>query len=111
MSARAWKLKDRTLEWQDRPLVAGVLNVTPDSFSDGGRYLDPEQALDRALEMEAEGADILDLGGESTRPGASTISAEVELARVLPVLRKLQGRVKHSALHRHVEGAGRGRGA
>ena len=94
MPARAWKLKTGTLEWHDRPLILGVLNVTPDSFSDGGRYLDPEQALDRALEIEAEGADILDLGGESTRPGAVTVSEEVELARVLPVLRKLQGRVK-----------------
>ena len=56
MPANAWKLKTRTLEWQERPLLMGVLNVTPDSFSDGGRYLDPEQALDRALEMEAEGA-------------------------------------------------------
>jgi len=71
----------------------GILNVTPDSFSDGGQYLDPDRALDRALELEAEGADILDLGGESTRPGATLISAEVELARILPVLRKLQGRL------------------
>jgi len=94
MPAHAWKLKSGTLEWTDRPLLLGVLNVTPDSFSDGGRYLDPEQALDRALEMEAEGADILDVGGESTRPGAETISDEVELARVLPVLRKLRGRLK-----------------
>ena len=94
MPAHAWKLKTRTLEWQERPLVMGVLNVTPDSFSDGGRYLDPEQALDRALEIEAEGADIIDLGGESTRPGATPISAEVELARVLPVARRLQGRLK-----------------
>src|SRR5271170_8156230 len=94
MAARAWKLKTRTLEWHDRPLLMGVLNVTPDSFSDGGRYLDPEQALDRALEMEAEGADIIDLGGESTRPGAATISAEVELARILPVIERLQGRLK-----------------
>jgi dihydropteroate synthase len=94
MPAHAWKLKTRTLEWQERPLVMGVLNVTPDSFSDGGRYLDPEQALDRALEMEAEGADIIDLGGESTRPGAAPISAEVELARILPVVRRLQGRLK-----------------
>ena len=94
MPARAWKLKTSTLEWSDRPLILGVLNVTPDSFSDGGRYLDPDQALDRALEIEAEGADILDLGGESTRPGAETVSEEVELARVLPVLRKLQGRIK-----------------
>jgi dihydropteroate synthase len=94
MPARAWKLKARTLEWQERPLIVGVLNVTPDSFSDGGRYLDPERALDRALEIEAEGADVIDLGGESTRPGAVTISEEVELARVLPVLRKLGGRLK-----------------
>jgi dihydropteroate synthase len=94
MPAQAWKLKTRTLEWQERPLVMGVLNVTPDSFSDGGRYLDPEQALDRALEMEAEGADIIDLGGESTRPGATPISPEVELARILPVVQRLQGRLK-----------------
>jgi dihydropteroate synthase len=93
MSAHAWKLKTRTLEWQERPLIMGVLNVTPDSFSDGGRYLDPEQALDRALEMEAEGADILDLGGESTRPGATPISEEVELARILPIVRRLRGRL------------------
>ena len=94
MPAHVWKLKTRTLEWQERPLIMGVLNVTPDSFSDGGRYLDPDLALDRALEMEAEGADILDVGGESTRPGATPISEEVEQARILPVLRKLQGRLK-----------------
>jgi dihydropteroate synthase len=93
MPAHVWKLKTRTLEWQERPLIMGVLNVTPDSFSDGGRYLDPEQALDRALEMEAEGADIIDLGGESTRPGASAVSEEVELARILPVVARLQGRL------------------
>jgi dihydropteroate synthase len=93
MSTHAWKLKSRTLEWHERPLVMGILNVTPDSFSDGGAYLDPEDALDRALEMEAEGADLLDLGGESTRPGATLITAETELVRILPVLRKLQGRL------------------
>ncbi len=103
MSARAWKLRSTTLEWHDRPLILGVLNVTPDSFSDGGRYLDPDQALDRALEMEAEGADILDLGGESTRPGAATISEEVELARVLPVPAQVAGTRETAALHRHVE--------
>ena len=94
MPAHAWTLKSRTLEWQDRPLVMGILNVTPDSFSDGGRYLDPEAALDRALELEAEGADILDMGGESTRPGSTPVSAEVELARILPVVRKLRGRLE-----------------
>ena len=94
MQAQAWKLRSRLLEWHDRPLVMGVLNVTPDSFSDGGRYLDPDAALDRALELEAEGADILDLGGESTRPGAMLVTAEIELARILPVLRKLRGSLK-----------------
>src|SRR5471030_2983653 len=94
MQPHAWKLKTRILHWQERPLVMGVLNVTPDSFSDGGQYLDPEAALDRALEMEAEGADILDLGGESTRPGAAFISAEQELVRILPVVKRLQGRLK-----------------
>lgn len=93
MQAHAWQLKTRTLHWQERPLVMGVLNVTPDSFSDGGQYLDPDAALDRALELEAEGADLLDLGGESTRPGATLISAETELARILPVVRRLTGRL------------------
>jgi len=94
MQPHVWQLKTRTLHWQERPLLMGVLNVTPDSFSDGGQYLDPEAALDRALELEAEGADILDLGGESTRPGATLVSAEVELARILPVLKHLRGRLK-----------------
>jgi dihydropteroate synthase len=93
MTVNAWKLKTRTLEWQERPLVMGILNVTPDSFSDGGHYVDPEEALDRALEMEAEGAQIIDLGGESTRPGAAFVSAEVELARIIPVLKRLRGRL------------------
>jgi dihydropteroate synthase len=72
-----------------RPLVMGVLNVTPDSFSDGGRYLDPAAALERARRMEAEGADIIDLGGESTRPGAPGIDVQEELRRVLPVARAI----------------------
>src|SRR5580658_5383432 len=93
MKAHAWKLKERTLKWDERPLIMGVLNVTPDSFSDGGQYLDPEAALDRALEIEAEGADLIDLGGESTRPGAKLVSAEVELTRILPVLQRLRGRL------------------
>jgi dihydropteroate synthase len=67
----------------------GVLNVTPDSFADGGRYLDPAAALARAEEMAREGADIIDVGGESTRPGAAAVSVEEELSRVLPVIRSL----------------------
>ena len=94
MHAHAWKLRKRTVEWQCRPLIMGVLNVTPDSFSDGGKFLDPEAALDRALEMEAEGADVIDIGGESTRPGAALISPEVELSRILPVVKRLQGRLQ-----------------
>ncbi len=72
------------------PAVMGVLNVTPDSFSDGGRFLDPDRALEHALEMEAAGADIIDVGGESTRPlGAREVPVEVEMARVQPVLVRL----------------------
>ncbi|MBX9265924.1 dihydropteroate synthase [Chromobacterium violaceum] len=74
-----------------RPLVMGILNVTPDSFSDGGRFNRIDDALARAEAMLAEGADILDIGGESTRPGAPFVSAEEEMARVLPVLEKLRG--------------------
>ena len=70
----------------DRPLVMGILNVTPDSFSDGGQHLSIEAALDRAEEMIGEGADIIDIGGESTRPGSSRISAAQEIARIVPVI-------------------------
>jgi dihydropteroate synthase len=73
----------------DEPVVMGVLNVTPDSFSDGGRFLDPARAVERALAMEAEGAAIIDVGGESTRPGAAGVSIDEELGRVLPVVRAL----------------------
>ncbi len=69
--------------------IMGILNVTPDSFSDGGQYLDPSHAFDHALQMMDDGASIIDIGGESTRPGSKPVSAEEELARVLPVIRKL----------------------
>lgn len=72
----------------------GIINVTPDSFSDGGLFLDPEKALNRGLELEAEGADIIDIGGESTRPGADPISAEEEIRRVIPVVKALSTRLK-----------------
>lgn len=71
----------------------GILNITPDSFSDGGRYLHPDRAVARALELEAEGADILDIGPQSTRPGHTPVSAEEELERLLPVLERLNGRL------------------
>jgi len=72
----------------------GVLNVTPDSFSDGGSFLDPQAAVVRALELEREGADILDIGGESTRPSATPISAHEELARILPLFQALRGELR-----------------
>ena len=72
------------------PCIMGILNVTPDSFSDGGRYLDVDVALRQALAMEQQGAGLLDIGGESTRPGAPEVSVEVELERVIPVIEKLR---------------------
>src|SRR5579863_3558169 len=88
------KVRSKTLTLGERTLVMGVLNVTPDSFSDGGKYDQPEAAIERALAMERDGADILDIGGESTRPGAEETSAAEELDRVLPVLEGLRGRLK-----------------
>ncbi len=75
-------------------LIMGILNITPDSFSDGGKYLEPEAAIDRAFEMVEEGADIIDIGGESTRPGSEGVSAEIELKRVMPVIKGLSKRIK-----------------
>ncbi len=84
----------RTIELGERTVVVGVLNVTPDSFSDGGLSFEPARAIDHALEMENEGADVIEIGGESTRPGASRLSADEELSRVLPVLSGLAGRLR-----------------
>lgn len=83
-----WRTSRRTLSLQ-RPLIMGILNVTPDSFSDGGQCGDPERAVERALQMEADGADIIDIGGESTRPGAAAVSIEEEMGRVIPVIERL----------------------
>ncbi len=77
----------------ERTLIMGVLNVTPDSFSDGGKYADPDRAFARALEMEEQGADIIDVGAESTRPGSARITAAEEMRRLVPVLKRLQGRL------------------
>ncbi len=78
-----WKLKNRELHLGDRTFIMGVLNVTPDSFSDGGKFLDPDRAFARAVEMEEQGADIIDIGAESTRPGSRRIPAEEELRALL----------------------------
>jgi dihydropteroate synthase len=88
------KLPSRTLDLGARTLVMGVLNVTPDSFSDSGLHFDTEAAVERAFEIERQGADIIDIGAESTRPGSEGISAQEELWRLLPVLAKLQGKLK-----------------
>jgi dihydropteroate synthase len=94
-----WDLGSRRMPLGPRTLIMGVLNVTPDSFSDGGRYLDPSSAVDHGLQLLDEGGDIIDIGGESTRPGASAgdqaaavVSQEEELRRVLPVLHELKRR-------------------
>jgi dihydropteroate synthase len=88
------RLPSRTLVLGERTLLMGILNVTPDSFSDGGKFLGAERAAARALEIEREGADIVDIGGESTRPGSEGVPAEEELRRVLPVLERLRGRLR-----------------
>ena len=88
------KLRSGTLVLGERTLVMGVLNVTPDSFSDGGKYEQPGIAIEHALALELAGADLLDIGGESTRPGSEETSASQELDRILPVLQGLRGRLK-----------------
>src|ERR1700694_5531934 len=88
------KLLSRTLVLGKRTLILGVLNVTPDSFSDGGQFFNPEAATARALELERSGADLIDIGGESTRPGAVSVSAQEELSRLLPVLEALRGKLR-----------------
>jgi dihydropteroate synthase len=88
-----WKLKNRELLAGERTLIMGVLNVTPDSFSDGGKYVDPDRAFARAIELEEQGADVIDIGAESTRPGSGRISEAEELRRLIPVLKRLHGKL------------------
>src|SRR5437764_12250677 len=88
-----WKIASRELMLGDRTLIMGILNVTPDSFSDGGKYSDPDRAFARAVELEDEGADILDIGAESTRPGSHRTPEAEELRRLIPLLKRLRGRL------------------
>jgi dihydropteroate synthase len=88
-----WKLKQRELLLGGKTLLMGVLNVTPDSFSDGGNFSDPDRAFARAIELEEEGADIIDIGAESTRPGSQRVSEAEELRRLIPVLKRLKGKL------------------
>ena len=83
------RLADKVNHVEKKPAIVGILNVTPDSFSDGGRFLDTETAVAHALEMADEGADVIDIGGESTRPGAEPVSAQVEMQRTVPVIEKV----------------------
>jgi dihydropteroate synthase len=91
--ALRWRVGSRWLECGPRTLVMGVLNVTPDSFSDGGRFLDHEAAVGGGIRMTQEGADILDVGGESTRPGSDPVAVDEELGRVVPVIERLAAAV------------------
>lgn len=88
-----WKIRNRSFQLGERTLVMGILNVTPDSFSDGGKYSDPDRAFARALEMEDQGADIIDIGAESTKPGSARITEAEELRRLVPVLKRLRERM------------------
>ncbi|MBI4261383.1 MAG: dihydropteroate synthase [Actinobacteria bacterium] len=91
--ALVWRVGSRVLRCGERTHVMGVLNVTPDSFSDGGRYLDHEAAASHGVRMAARGADVIDVGGESTRPGSDPVPVEVELDRVVPVVKRLAAEV------------------
>jgi len=90
MGETLWKIAGRTIDLSARAMVMGVLNVTPDSFSDGGEFFTAEKAVEQGKRMATEGARIIDVGGESTRPGADAVSSEEEMARVLPVIERLR---------------------
>ena len=95
ISLMLWNLGPSTLDLRSKSLVMGILNCTPDSFSDGGAWSTPEAALARALQMESEGAELIDVGGESTRPGAEPVSESEEMTRVIPVIEQL---ASHSSI-------------
>ena len=91
---RAWHIKNHTMPIDERTLIMGILNVTPDSFNDGGQFFSLDNALAHAEQMISEGADIIDVGGESTRPGGEPVSVDEEIERVVPVIEALSRRVK-----------------
>jgi dihydropteroate synthase len=92
--AYTWRAGPHVLDCRARTFVMGIVNVTPDSFSDGGRFFDPEMAVSRGIEMVGDGADIIDIGGESTRPGSDPVSIEDEQERVVPVIKRLAAEVQ-----------------
>ena len=93
MGATLWKIAGRVVDLSRHGMIMGVLNVTPDSFSDGGKFFAAEKAVEHGLKMTVDGAHIIDVGGESTRPGAEAIAAEKELRRVIPVIEKLRAKI------------------
>ena len=93
MTKRGWKIGDRIADLSTCGMIMGVLNITPDSFSDGGEFFDVERAVARGIEIASEGADMIDVGGESTRPGAEPVSANQELKRVIPVIERLRSEI------------------
>jgi dihydropteroate synthase len=92
MGGRLWKIGDRIFDLSRQGFIMGILNVTPDSFSEGGKFFTAEEAVEHGLRMAAEGAQIIDVGGESTRPGAESVALEEELNRVIPVIEELHAR-------------------
>lgn len=90
MGSTLWKIGGQTIDLSEQTLIMGVLNVTPDSFSDGGEFFSTEKAVEQGKRMAAEGAQIIDVGGESTRPGSEGVTVDEELARVLPVIKELR---------------------
>src|ERR1700720_3684637 len=93
MGERIWKIGDKSVDLSKSGMIMGVLNVTPDSFSDGGEFFATDTAIAGGIEMASEGADIIDVGGESTRPGAEPVSVKEELSRVIPVIEKLRAKI------------------
>jgi dihydropteroate synthase len=94
MRERIWKIGGHVFNVSRHGLIMGVLNVTPDSFSDGGKFFALEKAIEHGMKMASEGADIVDVGGESTRPGAEPVAADEELHRVIPVIEKLRAKIE-----------------
>jgi dihydropteroate synthase len=98
VSGPLWRVGDRAFDGSERTIVMGILNVTPDSFSDGGRFLSVEDAVGHAVGLAADGADIVDVGGESTRPGSDPVPAEEERTRVVPVIARLAAEIPDVAI-------------
>jgi dihydropteroate synthase len=93
MTKRVWKIGETIVDLSKRGMIMGVLNVTPDSFSDGNEFFERDAAVERGIQLASEGADIIDVGGESTRPGAEPVAANEELKRVIPVIEKLMTKI------------------